>query len=360
MINLYTYRLPFKKPFITGKGKFHTRTGLLIHFSDSEHESLAETSPLPGFSLESTEDVKEVLISSKSRIDTFLKSDFNKEKLLHFLNSLPKIASLQFALSFIGVDLLIKRNKSTFGKLFGKSPSTALKVNTVIGTQSPVSIYNDIKEGIDDGFDTFKLKAAWPVKHTVDAIRQANKEFSNIVFRLDANQSWPAEGIKSVISSLKGLPIEYIEEPARFRSRAELSSFVKNSTIPIALDESLVEQSTLLYALEKLPGSVLIIKPTLHGNLFEFYETITRYRSLVNDIVVTTTLESAVGRNMVLNIASLIGDPNRAHGLNTGHLFEKDLHPGFTVKQGLLTLPSGRMVSLDLSELNNDLIQPIT
>jgi len=80
----------------------------------------------------------------------------------------------------------------------------------------------------------------------------------------------------------------------------------------------------------------IIMKPVLLGNILEIYETISQYRSNFKHTVVTTTLESNIGRSMIASTASLIGDPKMSHGLHTGHLFADDLLPDFEIKNGLI------------------------
>lgn len=360
MINFYKYHLPFKKPFKTGSDEFNSRSGILIHYSNQQNESLVEASPLPGFSEETIAQVKQVLIAQKNHIERFFNSDFSESGLQRFLHSMPHIPSLQFALSYLGIDLLIQRRKTTLNKLFGISPNTVIKINKVIGNDSPEQILKSIEKGVNDGFTTFKIKASGPIYKLTAALKKAAVQFPHIIFRIDANRSWPDTELESILTALKELPIEYIEEPTPFRNLHEVNAIIQNSTIPIALDESLIDSEFFTSVLRDLPNAVLIIKPGLLGSFFNFFETINRYRTLFNDVVITTSLESAVGRKMVLTVASVLGDPNKAHGLNTGHLFEYDLHPGFIVKKGLISIPANEALSLSISEINSDLTELIT
>jgi len=63
----------------------------------------------------------------------------------------------------------------------------------------------------------------------------------------------------------------------------------------------------------------------LTGNLLQLSQRIDEARPDRKGVVVTTSLESAIGREMVRLIASTLGDPELDHGLNTGSLFREDL-----------------------------------
>ena len=59
MFELYSYSIPFKKPFVTGAGTFNTREGIILRYHDSQIDVVSEAAPLPGFSSESLKQVKE-------------------------------------------------------------------------------------------------------------------------------------------------------------------------------------------------------------------------------------------------------------------------------------------------------------
>lgn len=359
MMTIYSYHLPFTKPFKTGMGDFKERSGFIIHYSDNRYESLVEASPLPGFSRETYTETLEVLHQQKNTIDRFMGSDFSESELRNFLKAFPKNASLQFALSYMGIDLLVQRRKITIKRLFGKSPTHLISVNKVIGLGTGTDLLESVKIGYQEGFTTFKIKVDSLSSDTLSLLEQLTKNYPNIKFRLDANRSWKSTSLDTFTSKLRNLPIEYIEEPITFAELHKLVEYIKKSPIPIALDETLVNLNDLNSALQLLPDTVLVIKPMLMGNFFDLYETITRFRSLVNDVVVTTALESGVGRSMVQTVASLLGDPAKAHGLDTAHLLKDDLHPGPFIKKGLLSPNIQERMTLRLADINKEFLKSI-
>jgi o-succinylbenzoate synthase len=358
MISVYKYQLPFSQPFVTAAGTFNERCGIIIHFDDGTSQSLVEASPLPGFSVENIDDVTRTLKALKSHIQNFLISNFDLTGLKQFLNSFPMEPSLSFAISYMGMDLLIQREKATLEQIFNRPIPETLSINKVIGHQNPDRLVNSIKSALDEGFTTLKFKSLWPPENLTLQLKKISIKYPVLRFRLDANQSWPVNWHENYDSFFSGLPIEYVEEPIKLETTYQIELLFQNSTLPIALDETLSDKTLLNFTIEKYPKAILVLKPTVVGNLFNFYETILQYRGLENNVVVTTALESAIGRKMVQNFALIIGDSNRAHGLDTGYFFEKDFLSNTAMREGRFQSDQTAL-SLRLYDIDTNLMQPL-
>ena len=358
MLTLYRYRLPFHKPFATPKGIFSEREGVLMHLETGHYSALAEASPLPGFSEESLENTERLLIQHKETIEPFLTSAFTFPELQSVLDSYPLPPSAQFAISSLGASILLKSGRATFQEMFTQPFRKQVRVNAVSGIGNRAGIISDISAHRARGFRTVKLKSTPNPETLVSALREVVSKFPDMTFRIDANQSWPASEARSIIGLFSGMNVEYIEEPIRAESISGYRDLIDKSPVPIALDESLSGADSLETALRTLPDAVLIIKPTLMGNIFRLCETISANKSPLNRVVVTTALESAVGRSMVQSIAAITGDPDLAHGLDTGRLFKNDLVSLPESENGVLNL-STPFTSYDMSDIDQNLIQKI-
>ncbi|MCC5906373.1 MAG: hypothetical protein JJU13_09210 [Balneolaceae bacterium] len=349
MLSFYEYHLPFKQPLETGAGSFLHRKGILISFSEDGRYFLSEASPLPGFSQDTLPDVTSALLENSELLSRFLASSFNKDKLNTLLKKLPSLPSLQFGLSFLGAEILSYRKNISFGKLFGLNEAKSIGVNDVIGKLPAEQVFERIQTSIELGFTTIKLKAVPPLITLADVLKKIHSSHPGIRFRLDANRSWSPDELKSLSALFSHLPVDYIEEPFPMESDSEIKKAQKESALPLALDESISSISRLNKLLTGNRELYLIIKPMLLGNLFELAGTITRQRSRCEHIVITTSLESAVGRSIIATAASMIGDRTLPHGLNTGELFERDLFTTTGIKHGQLSLskPLFRHISFD-------------
>jgi o-succinylbenzoate synthase len=356
MIDLFTYRLPFQSPLTTGAGRFKMREGILIHYHDDRNSVIVEASPLPGFSPDTLPQVLEELNAHRKRLNRFFSRSYELSVLRAFLKDLPSSPALQFALSYLGISLLARRNSTTIPKLMNRNTPESVRINKTIGAGDHNRIQEILQSDTATGFRTFKIKAPWPVQSLLQALHKTADSFPDITFRLDANQSWPSESVQTILNSMPPLPIQYVEEPCKPGSFNELKARVRNSAVPVALDESISTLPKLKQALEHLPDTPLIIKPMILGNFFEFTETIRTHRSLFDNVVVTSALESVVGRKMAHTAAVVAGDHQLAHGLYTGAFFASDLAEDFPVHEG--SLP-GLLPELSMDDLRLDLLQSI-
>lgn len=335
MLQLFEYELPFRSVFQTGSSSFKTRKGTLIHYQEEGADFVVEASPLPGFSRESLPGVKRVLLNQQNFIEEFLSGDLSKQKIRNLANVKQlDLPSVQFGLSFLGLSVLAHREEKTFYELFDQKPVKRLSINDVIGSGTIDEMRAQIETSVNNGFQTLKIKAPHPVDELASLLETIHANHPDVRFRIDANQSWPKSEVKNNSDAFKHLPVAYIEEPCKIEVLSEIREVQEKSSLPVALDESITSIKDLRQALETFPNLVLVIKPMLIGNFLEIHETISRYRSSFKHIVVTTTLESKIGRSMIALTASLLGDQTMSHGLHTGHLFADDLLPDFTIKKG--------------------------
>lgn len=337
MIQLFEYEIPFRTPFKTGATVYNNRRGILIRYQNNNMDIAAEAAPLPGYSRESLTQVKECLQSNKRNIENFLEQDLNFQQIRELdKNEDLNLASVQFALSFLALSVLATQKGKTVYDLFRKSPSASLKVNGVVGDGEIQTMEMNILNSIQKGFDTIKIKAVHPVHELAGLLTTIQNRYPTVSFRLDANQSWPLSELGKNCGLFNKLRIQYIEEPTKIQSLDEIQKIREICPVPVALDESVQSIRALKTALKTYPGITVVLKPMILGNILTIHETTTQIRSSSTYIVFTTSLESMVGRSMVASAATLMGDPDMAHGLNTGHLFADDVLPDFKIKNGLI------------------------
>ena len=355
MLSIYSYKLPFKAPFKTAAGTFTTRAGLLICYEEKKQYFWGEAAPLPGFSAETVDEINVQIHAQKSSVKSFLSASFDLNSLNRFIQSTFGAPSLQFALSCLGLDLLSHREKCTIGDLFGVESTPQVLVNDVIGHTEPAKWNTVISDSINSGFTCIKIKAIYPFDELAQKLRGIYRNHPNITYRLDANRSWPKDQSARINDWIRSLPVEYIEEPFSENEEYLLTGSENPFPFPIALDES-IHNPLYLEAALKQPRQIVILKPAFLGNLCDWLGTIQTYRSSFSNIVVTTALETAIGRTAIAGLAGLIGCRNRSHGLNTGKLFRDDLFPVSEIRGGRIDLPLQDLKSISPKHLNTEYI----
>lgn len=359
MLELYTYRIPFKQPFITGAGTFDFREGLLVRYHDQTIDIVSEVAPLPGFSTETLDEAILNLRSIKLDADQFLSRPFLPEDLNDWIQHNTAIPSVAFGLSSLGLFIISARKEAPVHKILSMDSAASLQVNAVIGSSSETEFLEKADAFISNGFSVLKCKVTSDIGHLPKSMKKITEEYPGITFRLDANRSWPQEKLIEFSSKFDDLPIEYIEEPCQVQSIDELQSVIAQSLLPVAADESLTEFG-LINVIEKLDAMpFLIIKPMLHGNLLELFATIAHRFHLENRVIITTALESAVGTRAIATIAAIIGSRSAAHGLNTSTLFQNNLLDEIIGADGTLSLNQNFKSWLSFQDLNQTLITPL-
>lgn len=346
MLQLFEYELPFRSPFKTGSSEFNIRKGVLIHYRESNIDFLVEASPLPGFSSETFNEVRQSLINQKRWIEDYLNGEISFQNIRDLVNNKElNLPSIQFSLSFLSLSVLANRQDKTLYDIFDHKTPKKIHINDVIGYAPIQMMQHQIERSIQQGFQVLKIKAPHPVENLVTMLKKVHEEHPNVQFRIDANQSWPRSGVRENCELLRNLPVEYIEEPCKVDDLSDIKEIQKLSAIPFALDESISNLDQLKKVLKQFPEIVVILKPMMLGNFLEIHETISHFRSSCKQIVVTTMLESRIGRSMIASAAFLLGDPQMRHGLHTGHLFTDDLLPDFEIENGsIINLPKNPVI----------------
>jgi O-succinylbenzoate synthase len=129
------------------------------------------------------------------------------------------------------------------------------------------------------------------------------------LLRLDANRAWPAREVAARFEALRGLPIEFVEEPC-----AELAQLIGTRlALPIALDESLADaDAATLDSLLAWPAvGALVVKPTILGGGARCRELAAR---VAVPAIVSHALEGPIGTAACVALARAIGGTH-AHGV---------------------------------------------
>lgn len=347
MLSVYSYRLPFKTPFRSSSMELNERTGWILRITNHGATAYAEFSPLPGFG---TPDEKGL---------SYFSGGFTKlEEKCKTLVSLPffeignalenefSSPGLKFALSALLVQLEAAKQRIAIQDLFSIYPQDRVKVNDIWSLpitpldstelhemiRSRLQLYRsagltDVKIKSDNDFDRLKriLKAVSEWKQETN---------SSIQLKLDFNYSLNWKELSTFDKTLsedeKNL-IRYIEDPVKLSSIHDIAKLRDNSTLAIALDESFMQlypddPDNLLSEMSSYSIGPIVLKPAIFGSLFAISDLENRCSTLGIDLVISSMLESSVGRTLTLQVAKLFGSPYHSHGLWTGPLLEQDLY----------------------------------
>ena len=300
----FRFQIPFKKPVLLQGRIYEGRQGVLLE----RNGQWAEASPLPGFSLETVDDVVASLRGQQ-------KPPASLRFALSALNE-PLAASISVPYNFLLLGDSDKIAERAIDCQLSKCKAVKMKVGQG-SLESDIQLVKEVREALPD----------------------------KIQLRLDANQSWEFEEAVFFIESLKDLDFQYIEEPLRDPLRIE--ELFQLTGVNYAIDESLVQNDCL----DPWPNAAaLICKPTLLGGR----SAVEKLALSGKPIVFSAAFESGVGIMRIMQLAAEFS-PRVPAGLDTLAWLANDvLKEPLQKEDGLLTTP--RQIDVNAIELEEVLL----
>ncbi|MDP6241992.1 MAG: enolase C-terminal domain-like protein, partial [Myxococcota bacterium] len=192
------------------------------------------------------------------------------------------------------------------------------------------------------GFRVLKLKLGTNAfdadRARVAAVREAIG--NEVALRVDANGAWSEATAAAHLEALASLDVELVEQPLASEALEALARLRRASPVPLAADESVRDVASAERVLRFEAADVLVVKPAAVGGLGSALSIARRAREAQVEVLVTTFLDTAIGRAGALHLAAALPPGRHAAGLATGSLLADDLAPGPVPKSGAIALPS--------------------
>lgn len=143
--------------------------------------------------------------------------------------------------------------------------------------------------------------------------------------RLDANGAWDRRTAERWLAACAERPVEFVEQPAAPEEADLLLGLAADYPVTLALDESVASlASAREWQARGWPG-VFVMKPALAGPLSELAVWAEATRP---DLVISSAIETALGRAHLLRGVLAQGMTTRALGLGVGPVFGERLWDG--------------------------------
>ena len=326
---LTPYELPFVTPYRTATAHHATRRGVLVHLRDGDHHGIGEAAPLSN----RTEDhatSRAVLTKALDKL-----AGLDPERALAELDErVPLVTTAPAARAGIAtalVDLLARREGMPLAAWLaeastGATPATSVPVNATLPYEETAESVATAREHVADGFTTLKIKVGRERDRDVALVEALREELGPAVdLRLDANQAWaPMEAIE-ILGELEHLDIEYVEQPTPQDDHKALALVRQASRIPIGADEPVTGLAPTQDLLALEAADVYILKPMVLGGPDRALRLAREIEAAGHDVVITSTIDAAVGRAMALHVAAALGERGLACGLATANLLAEDV-----------------------------------
>lgn len=345
------YDLAFKRPLITATGTITRRMGIILECSGSDLSSagsnltmLSDAAPLPGYSAETLEQVVSWLtkhhaeacryleeIVSCNRYFTshtdYLNTAVQWDNYSFFQNTKPP-PSVAFALDCIGYQWHKAARRDSGSGDSGSGGNSHLRVPVNMLIQS----IEEIENGLTLGFRTFKCKIGSDFSSDLAKIHEIRNRYPDtdtVQLRLDVNGSWTMAQAERHLPQLTHLGIAYVEQPVSTHDLFRYGAALREFGIPIGADESVRTPVDAYQLLAQRACDVMVLKPMMIGRIRDLVAIRQQCDEAGVACVLTTSLESSIGRYCTALIADQYFNTGIAHGLATGQLLSQDLdyHP---------------------------------
>ncbi len=333
---LIHYHLPLRQQWHSNRGTLNDRSGWIVELvSDNDTRGYGDCAPLPAAGTETPQQAYQQL---GMRMATL-----THQSPMQWLDTPtigPQYPAACCALETALLDLVSQQRGLSLANFLNADAPTAIAVNANIGVLDGQSALK-AQTASQQGFSTFKLKVGLT---TVDQelawlTELANQLPSTSRLRLDANGAWDYAGAERFIREIESLPVESLEEPLHQPALDKLAKLQRLSRCSLALDESLT-QTNQQALMTQAPVRRIIIKPMVQGGPRASLALARQAMDAGLEVVVTSSLESAIGIYAGAHLAAAISTdrPAMAHGLATSDWFSANIAVPPTIAHGQLLL----------------------
>lgn len=349
---IFRYSLPLVRPIRLKSVVIRHREGFLIRLIDRHGGcGIGDVAPLPGFSRETPDHVRNELIAFRKHVTGRLSLSLDQI----WPDNAAVTPSVRFGIESALWQLVAERQNILPCHYFNELSKTHVTVNAILLGSTPAVIEKARQIGAAKSYPAVKLKVGGrPLPEDIRLVSQIRSILPDTIrLRLDANRQWDLQQAGQFARQITGTEIEYIEEPcASFADTVELRH--RFPALPVALDESLRDLGGSI-SKELAAFAAVILKPTLMGGVFQSAAWIEQAQQLGITPVITSSFESGVGLLTLAHLAALTCRDVPV-GLDTASWFDQDvLQPKFDNEAGRINL---KQWGLPLS-LNDQLLTEI-
>ena len=265
-----------------------------------------------------------------------------------------KLPAVRFGLETALRDLYYGGQMKVFDSKF-YDDRRSIDINGLVWMGDKDTMLERLELKILSGFECVKLKIGGiDFQDELAIIRDAREmiDRDDLNIRVDANGAFDVSDVMPALEALAELGVRSIEQPIKPGQWQAMAELVRNSPVPIALDEELIgitnleEKRTML---TEIKPQFIVLKPTLLGGFKATEEWIQLAEELDIGWWVTSALESNIGLSAICQFTSQF-EPEIPQGLGTGELYTNNIPSPLTILNGCLYLDPEKHWYLNLTE----------
>jgi L-Ala-D/L-Glu epimerase len=311
-IEVRPYRLRLLRPLRSAHGVRESREGFLVFAHQDGLIGYGDAAPLPELGTESLAECLTQLEGAR-------------------FDALPAAPAARCAVEQALLDLRAQQLGMPLARVLDRAARLEISASALLTGDAVPELAREAQRASAEGFGTLKLKVGREDDYARAAVVR-DAVGPRVKLRLDANGAWDAAAALRKLRELAPLGIEMCEQPT-----PDLRG-LEGSPVVVAADEMLA--SDVDGALRR--ARVVVLKPMLLGGLTAALALARRAHARGLKIVVTSALESAVGRAGAVHLAAavLALGAQPAAGIATGRLLAEDVASDpFAARAGIVHVP---------------------
>jgi o-succinylbenzoate synthase len=273
------------------------RAALIVTVTSSDGAcGLGEASPLPGMSADDLGDATRAANTLAARLPLDLATPAHASSIADRITPAP---AARFAIETALLAAYAQQRRTSVAQLLVPVPQGEVRSAAVVDDEHEAQV------AVALGARCLKIKVGGEPAADIERVLAIARRVLGVPLRLDANRGWAREDVAGILVALRGLPIDYVEEPCQ--DAHEL--LAHDLPCRIALDESLAEldRAQLARALASPRLAAVVLKPTLLGGFARCRELAAEAHRHGVAPVVSHTLEGPIGMAACRELARAIG-----------------------------------------------------
>lgn len=302
-------RMRLREPLVTSRGQLTMREGFVLKlYASSQLLGMGEAAPAYWIGGESIAMTRASLESIVGLVGRGCDSASLREAAFTGSETFRITASAACALDTALLDLEARSRGVSVARLLGGDSTRPVSVCALLRSRTPEQLFRESRIAADRGYTTFKLKVGGDAIENdvakLAAIRDAVGDAARI--RLDANGAWEFADAVTALRRFSTHAIEFIEEPLRDPTPGALAKLVGETGVSVALDESIGTAAQLNKFLDQRCADFIVLKAARLGGPSRAVELARIIAAATLKLVVTDSLESAIGMSLAVHLASAV------------------------------------------------------
>jgi O-succinylbenzoate synthase len=173
----------------------------------------------------------------------------------------------------------------------------------VIGAKAKIDVLLDeVAHRVDEGYRSVKLKIG--PGRDVEPLGAVRAAWPRLAMAADANGSYASDDLGSW-RALERFGLDYVEQPLAAEDLGGLARWRRDTAIPVALDESIIDLDSLERAMAADAVDLVNLKPGRVGGVAEATRLAVVARDAGLGVFVGGMLETGIGRAAALAVAAM-------------------------------------------------------